>query len=81
MFGDSDYSGIGSGYSRYSRHKSPSSRATVEPSGKINTVTFMNDVLPDSITVPYLIYFYHDFSIQCEHWTKLLEVMKNVSNK
>ncbi len=49
--------------------------STVEPSDKINTETFMNNVLPDSITVPYLIYFYHDYNVQCEYWTK---DMKNV---
>ncbi len=92
MLGDSSYSSGGyshsssRGYSSYSKgdssrtsHKPPSS-STVEPSDKINTETFMNNVLPDSNTVPYLIYFYHDYNIRCEYWTKLLKDMKNVSN-
>ena len=52
---------------------------TPEPTDEINTKMFMETIVPASDTIPYILYFFHDFCTRCEPYTEKWEELKQVS--
>lgn len=49
---------------------------TPEPTDEINTKMFMETIVPASDTIPYILYFFHDFCTRCEPYTERWEELK-----
>lgn len=52
---------------------------TSEPTDQVNSMQFMETIIPDSYNKPYLIYYYHDFCSRCPQYTEKWEELRKVN--